>query len=96
MNNATKCVELVPGVKFCVTKTENAVTVELDFFGHTVFRGTLTEDHPCIDAHVHILFASATFKACYDFGKNEATFTGKICVVGKCADVDIVIHLPSE
>lgn len=89
------CKEILPGVKFCVTQAGSTITVELDFFGHRVFRASLTEDHPCVDAHVSVFFGSATFKACVDFDHHEVTFDGRVCVVGKCVDVDFKLSFPA-
>jgi len=87
-----KCVTLLPGVKFCVTQTENGLDLELEAFGHKVWGTSVTVDQPCTNARIHIFMFSAEFTVCADFKDKWVEFDGQICVVGKCSDVKVKIN----
>ncbi len=88
-----KCIELIPGIKLCAEQSGSEVHVELDVQGHKVWGTTLRSDHKCTEARLSVpLIFSADFKVCFE-GK-RITFTGKVCLFGKCSELDVHLDLP--
>lgn len=86
------CIEIVPTVKFCVSKEPGKVHAELDVAGTRVWGATFDASHPCASTRLNLFLFSAKFEICIDFDKWMADIKGEVCVVGKCKDFDL--HIP--